>query len=198
MTPPGRLRLFIAVDPDRRLRAALTALRKESSLAKAGWVRAESLHLTLRFLGDLPEDYVEKIAAVMLSVSGSVTPFSLHLRGLGAFPRPEQGKVLWAGLDPDPALFGLHRQLDAGLAAIGLPRDPRPFVPHLTLARLKAPADLTSLIDSTAGRSFGTLAVDTIRLYQSCLAPGGAIHTLRAAARLGGPHLTDQTGGTTL
>src|SRR5512133_3848934 len=111
------VRAFIAIPLTEGVKQRLFELQRElrpQVQGEARWVRPESTHLTLRFLGDVPEDSLEKIGAVVLSVNDSRAPFALRLRGVGAFPTAARPRVLWIGLDDAQPLLLLQADLESG------------------------------------------------------------------------------------
>jgi 2'-5' RNA ligase len=182
------LRAFLAIPLPEDLRRRAEHLQKElsSSLPDVRWVRPESLHLTLRFLPDLPEETVEKIGQIMLSVGALLAPFRIDVSTLGTFPGPTRARVLWLGIDGGTALGELFQTLEERLAAIGLPRETQPFTPHLTLGRRRQPVTVPqNLRQRCAALTLGGFQADRIILFESRLAASGAIHLPRRVAMLG-------------
>lgn len=184
------LRLFVAIDPPETVRRDLAALPR--GVDGARWVRAGQLHVTLRFVGDIAADAVERVAAALGDVAAPA--FSLTASGFGVFPARGAPRVLWAGLSPTEPLRGLAAAVEAALAATGLvPPADKPFSPHLTLARLEhvRPRDVTAWIAARGGFSTAPWPVGTFTLYASRLLPSGAVHTPLACLALdpakGGP-----------
>lgn len=172
------LRLFVAVDLPAELRPAVVRLC--DGVAGARWTRPEQLHITLRFLGDTPEDQLGDLRARLRQVR---TPgFELALRGAGVFP-PAGGRkparVLWLGLDPPESLRALKHAVDGVLGP-----DPdtakRGFSPHLTLARFptRPRHDLDRFLAEHAGFDGGRFAVSDFHLYRSTLRPESALHEI--------------------
>lgn len=184
-----QLRAFIAVPLPETVKRALGELQRElhrSVGEEARWMRPETSHLTLRFLGDISEDFLEKIGAVMLSVKASNPSFLLRVHGVGAFPSPVRARVLWSGLDGAPPLLKLAADLETGLHTLGLPPEERPFAPHLTLARLRQARDLRAVVQRHLDFDGGIVPVERLVLYESRLLPGGAQHIPRVTVELGG------------
>jgi RNA 2',3'-cyclic 3'-phosphodiesterase len=155
------------------------------------WVAPGNLHLTLKFLGSVPEARIDAVAGALREASGDASPFEARLRGLGAFPSARRPRVVWAGVTEGAAdMIELARRVDAALAALGFPRDERPFSPHVTLGRVREPGRspaLTEALDSAATREFGRMRVPSASLMRSELGPGGARYTELATVRLGRP-----------
>jgi len=182
------VRTFLAIPLNTEIREALITL--QGKLARdwpeVRWTKPESLHLTLRFFGDLPEECLEKIGEVMLSVKSFTAPFSASVRGIGAFPSLSRPRVIWAGVQGGQSLAALFIRLEDGLARIGLPREERPFTPHLTLGRCRtSSAGATQALNRYRLTDFGSLHIDRLILYESRLGPGGAVHIPRRNVKLG-------------
>jgi 2'-5' RNA ligase len=170
------LRLFVAVDLPDQERRRLSALRE--SLAGARWVAAEQLHLTLRFLGWVPESAVETTAAALATVSAP--GFTLALAGVGVFPAPPSRKparVLWAGLAPPEPPIALKAAIDA---ALGPDPEGRPLSPHVTLARWKERPrpDLAAFLERHQALAGPAFPVTAFHLYQSRMSSTGATYTI--------------------
>jgi len=164
-------------DFERRLAGLLPALR---------WTPPQNLHLTLRFLGEQPEDSLEKLGEIVLSVGRSSAPFELTLAGLGAFPSWSRAQVVWLGLTASEPLGKLYRELASALLHLGLPPEQRLFRPHVTLGRCRHRAQRLPAVDQELQN--GTVAsfvADRISLFRSQLTKAGAVHTAMLTAGLG-------------
>jgi 2'-5' RNA ligase len=191
------VRCFIAVDvPDavrEALLAAQAALRARLRHADVRWVGSEQLHLTLKFLGAVPDDRVPAISAALDGVTATALPLSLTAAGLGAFPSPGSARVIWGGITAGGTeAAALAGAADAATAVLGFARETRPFRSHLTLGRVRSRRGVPGL--ATAIRAagevvFGAWEVLDIVLYESRLRPTGALylpvtrHALRGARR---------------
>lgn len=127
-------RLFVALDVSDDVRAVLTALRTE--LDGARWTKSEQLHCTLRFLGDTPEDGLADLEAVLAAID-TPPPLALRLDGLTAFPSRRRPRVLVVHIAPTDEMTGLQQRIESAVQRLGFEPEPRPFRPHVTLARLK-------------------------------------------------------------
>lgn len=191
------IRAFIAVELDPALRTGIAgtqdrlrrALGKTIPDARVQWVRPESIHLTLKFLGAVEERRVSEIAdAVGHALSGHPS-MTLEVGGLGVFPDLQRPRVLWMGLSgPEPAsghpqgVAVLAAAVDRALVTIGFLPEDRPFSPHLTLARIKDRGRemgkaLQELGWLDAPQPAGSLHVRSVSLMKSDLHPSGAVHT---------------------
>lgn len=128
------MRTFLAIPANRvELQAAL-ALWKQAA-ATIRWEAPEALHVTLRFIGSWPDARVPELAAALADLRWQ--PFPLQLTHLGGFPDLRRPRVLWAGVAPSQPLTALAAEISMRLAALGIAPDPRPFMPHVSLARLR-------------------------------------------------------------
>lgn len=190
-------RAFIAIPLPAPLRHAIAALQQEltGELPGIRWSAPDNMHLTLRFLGEVPADLLENVKASMLSVKSCAGPFSVGVRGVGAFPDPRRPRVLWLGLTPAAPLLALHRCCEAALTALGIPGEARGYTPHLTLGRWHGRApEIVRLAERLACRELGQLQVAQVVLYASRLLPAGARHTPLFAVPLSrDAQLTDRT-----
>ncbi len=179
----GTLRLFIAAALPDETRDVLYRMREKflRSGLDVKTVSTEAMHLTLKFLGDVPEERVPEITAAMERAVAGQKPFSLSARGAGVFPGFKNPRVVWVGVggDTDP-LADLAARLDGELAALGFEPESRRFSPHLTLARArgKLPPDRTmKAVEGLADMGSKPFIVDRLTLYKSELLPQGARHT---------------------
>jgi RNA 2',3'-cyclic 3'-phosphodiesterase len=187
------LRAFVAVEIPEEVRAALDAAqaRLRQHLVRARWVRSGSMHLTLKFLGDIPAGQVAGAAdALQVAVRGHAA-LRLSAAGIGAFPGIRRPRVLWAGLSGETEpLADLQRSVEEELAALGFPREERPFRAHLTIGRFSepvAPGPLAEALKDFATASFGEFTVQELVLFRSELKPSGAVYTALARVKLENP-----------
>ncbi len=156
-----------------------------------GWrfARAEE-HVTLHFFAELPEADLPRCRDALEEAAAEGSPIAFVLRGVGAFPDRGRPRVVWVGIDEGaPALRILAERLRAALTVRGFASEKRPFVPHVTLFRVRTPADLAEarcvLADANLARAeLGRGTVTALRLVESRLTPEGAVHTLRAQVPL--------------
>jgi len=192
---PEELRAFIAIELPDEIRKGLVELRKELQRDEhrfVKWVDPEAIHLTLKFLGNVPAGRVTEIARAIEVATKATAPFELEVSGLGVFPHLRQVRVLWVGIGGDvDRLKELQRGIDTELAALGFAREDRPFVPHLTLARVRqgaSPSERRSLGELVRTAVFDDryeAKVETVSLMGSELTPAGAIYSRLVEVRLG-------------
>lgn len=184
-----RVRAFLAIPVTDELRRGMARLQKElaARLPSIRWVNPATIHLTLRFFGDVPEESLEKIGEVVLSVGRLCAPFQTEATGVGAFPSTVRPRVIWLGVRGGPSLAALHAAMEEGLRQIGFPGEDRSFSPHLTLGRCRQRiAAAQPVLERFRDFTCGPLPVDRLILYESRLEPGGAVHLPRKIVSLGG------------
>ncbi len=178
------MRLFVALEIPPVVRESLAALLSQlrAISREPHWVRPENLHVTLKFLGQVPDGQVDTIQAALGNVRSS-EPVNLVFRGLGFFPNEKHPRVFWVGIDASPNLKKLASDIEAAAENCGIPREQRAFSPHLTLARLESlslPDKLRGAIAENSEKSFGALRTSEFHLIQSKLKPSGAEYTTLA------------------
>lgn len=129
------MRLFIALDIDDAVREQISRFVDgvRNFAPEANWVKPESLHVTLKFIGEQPDTAVETLKQKLTTVSAVAA--EIHFRGYGFFPTPKSARVFWIGMETGPQLAQLAAIIDDQVASLGIPREERAFSPHLTLAR---------------------------------------------------------------
>ncbi|MBI5410411.1 MAG: RNA 2',3'-cyclic phosphodiesterase [Nitrospirae bacterium] len=192
------IRAFVAVELPAPLKQALTQvqaearnrlLREQSPGMRIQWVRPDSIHLTLKFLGDIPEDHVDALRSVVGQAVAPLAPFSIAVAGLGVFPDLRAPRVLWVGLSslssegsPATALAHLAATVERCVEELGYPPESRAFNAHLTMARIKEGSKEVGralarlgLLDGDV--RLGQLDVRTMALIRSELRPSGSVYT---------------------
>jgi 2'-5' RNA ligase len=178
------MRTFIAIDLDDALKNSLAALLDELKplAGNVRWVGASGMHLTLKFLGEIPEAEAAGVSAVLDEVAGRHQPFPLRLLGTGAFPPGRRSpRVFWVGAAPVPTLMSLQEDIEREMEKRGFEREQRPFRPHLTLGRVRYPAPLDSLVKELQRheqRAFGEMNVQRFVFFRSVLKPSGAEYSV--------------------
>lgn len=184
------LRLFVAADPPPRLERAIdeAAAPWKDRIPGARWLRAESRHITLKFLGETWPRLRPAVEEACRETAAAAEPFDVSLSGMGVFPGPSRARVLWVGIDdPREGLAALAAGLEERLRG-EFPTERRGFTPHLTVARFKRPADVREHADAlseTAVEEPG-FTVDRLVLFRSHLGRGGAVYESLGEFELGG------------
>jgi RNA 2',3'-cyclic 3'-phosphodiesterase len=180
------VRLFVALEIPSTVRDNLAGLIEElraadgaAAKSKARWVRAENLHVTLKFIGNVDVGRLDAIRAALgeVSTGGAV---ELRFRGLGFFPNEKRPRVLWAGIAASSNLAPLAREIDSRLEKLGIPRETRELAPHLTLARFDPPGlseKLRAAAKENTTREFGDVRTGEFHLFDSKTRPTGAEYT---------------------
>lgn len=181
------MRTFIAIELDPEVKKSLTdflARLKQLGPKNISWVRQEGMHLTLKFLGEIDETQVTPIKDVLNSILKNYSRFPMAVTGTGFFPsNPKYLRVLWVGVEEQPALMSLQLELESGLEKMGFLREKRAFHPHLTLGRVRVPSNLKEILDEMENHknsTFGDMSVQKITFFQSTLKPSGAEYTVLA------------------
>jgi RNA 2',3'-cyclic 3'-phosphodiesterase len=184
------VRLFVALNlPDgvrQALWAAAAPLRELGLPLK--WAPPEGIHVTLKFLGEVPDAREPVLRAALGRVVAGGRALSLVVRGFGAFPGLERPRVIWAGLEADRALEVLQRRVEQEFVPLGFPSESRPFRPHVTLGRAARGAR-PRRCDRLEATLIGLLHQETtligaVDLMQSVLRSAGAVYQLRHSERL--------------
>lgn len=172
------MRLFVAVALPETERQRLALLG--GGVPGARWLPAESLHLTLRFIGEADGHAFHDIATALQEIDAAA--FDLRLRGVGYFGDRRRVRMLWAGVDGNDALRALQQRVETALTRAGLPAEGRKFHPHVTLARLRdAPLGrVERFLADQAGYASQPLRVDEFILFSSHLGSEGAIYRAEA------------------
>ena len=177
------IRSFIAVEVPQSLRAKLEEVQRELKRADADvrWVRPESIHLTLKFLGSVSGEELEKLAEGIAPIISSWVPFEVRLHGLGCFPSSRNPRIIWVGMEQGSAeASSLQEAVQNRAAEAGFPPDTRPFKPHLTLGRVRSSRGKGSLAQAVEVHrevEFGAFRVNEVYLFKSELKPSGAVYT---------------------
>jgi len=187
------MRLFVAVDIDDAIRERISRFLEgvRGFAEEARWVRPESLHLTLKFIGEKSEEEVESIRRALATIEAST--FEMSIRGYGFFPGARAPRVFWVGIEGGPQLTSLAAMVDEKLARLGIPKEEHAFTPHLTLARgaggSGSPPErqsdhpnrrfqhLQEKLAALPAPDFDAMTAREFFLYQSQLSRGGSKYT---------------------
>lgn len=184
------MRIFIAAHVPMPVRKELEGLRSEiePTGARGRWTKAESMHLTFKFLGETQGSRVPEILDSMERAASGHQPMALEARGLGVFPHLQRPRILWAGLTPQQEMRLLQEDLEGELESLGFAPEERSFHPHLTLLRIKSRPDrirFARLVTSHRDSCFGQFSLPEMILFQSLLKPEGAEYNVLGRAPLG-------------
>jgi RNA 2',3'-cyclic 3'-phosphodiesterase len=184
------MRLFIATNfPGVVLRDLNDRVAKlKSRLPAASWVREETQHLTLAFLGEQPEANVDAVTPALTKALSGIATFEARLRGCGFFPNPRHARVGWIGLQPEGHFITLAETVRQVVEQHGVKLDGGEFKPHLTLMRIRdpwPPASIDLYTKTLRDYESAPFSVDAVTLFSSQLSPKGAVHTVRRVYPLG-------------
>jgi RNA 2',3'-cyclic 3'-phosphodiesterase len=195
------MRLFIALDIDAAIRERIVRFIEgvRGFASEARWVKPESLHVTLKFIGEQADAAVEQIKQALTTVRADTAEIQFH--GYGFFPTVKSARVFWVGMESGPQLAVLAAAVEDKAASLGIPREDRAFNPHLTLARGAGSSGsprwrkrdgpnrtfqmLQGKLASLPAPEFGRMTAREFFLYRSQLSPSGSKYTKLAGFALG-------------
>jgi len=177
------MRTFIAIPLPAECRAMLEQMQQSLRPYKADvrWVAITSIHLTLKFLGEVDPQIVPRMAGALAEAFKSEHGFGIRLHGLGCFPNIRMPRVVWCGIEGEmEGLIRLHRKVEAVCSEFGFAPENRPFHPHLTLGRVNGNRNLQPLLDCIKMGSDleCSFRADHFNIYKSDLKPQGAVYTV--------------------
>jgi RNA 2',3'-cyclic 3'-phosphodiesterase len=180
------LRAFLAVELTAEIHAKLEKIKKELAVSESGtvrWVSTHNIHLTLKFLGEIPDSDVERINTLLAPCLRNINPFTVNLSGLGAFPNLQRPRVLWVGFQPSTDLAALQVAIDDCLLKLKYTKEERSFHPHLTLGRVSDHVNprevdkITQRMKEGKIETSGEIPVDRVQLFRSDLKPSGPVYS---------------------
>lgn len=181
------IRSFVAVNLPHEIQEKLGAIglqfrkRLEHARARITWVKPDSLHLTLKFLGSIESEHVPSIMEQLEKAAAGTLPFTCGVGDLGVFPNLNQPRVIWVGLHRgEKELCAIQRRVEENLSALGFTVEKRGFSPHLTLGRIKylgSRGEVLRALKELNNPEIGMVEVTGIHLMKSTLTPTGAIYT---------------------
>src|SRR3990172_6754913 len=189
-----QIRAFIAIELPDEIRQSLGQLEtqlKAGGQRQVRWVNPESIHLTLKFLGNISSGRVDEITGAMEAAAREITPFTIDVQGTGVFPNIRRARVAWVGLGGDTdKLLQLQKNIETSLEPLGFAAEARDFTPHLTLARVNeqaSPEERQQFGELVTGTKFegSSIRVEAISLIRSQLNKGGAVYSRLAEVKLG-------------
>jgi 2'-5' RNA ligase len=190
------VRLFTGIELGDAVRAKAAAIasalrervQRNAPRARVTWIAEERLHLTVRFIGEVDNPVAERIIGA-LRLPLAVPPFTIGFGELGAFPPKGAPRVIWIGVaDGQDDVVRVESAISDRLLDLGIPKEDRPYSPHLTLARVREPARLRAgALFNGLSASLGRTRVDAITLFESKLSPKGPAYTVLQRTRLQAP-----------
>jgi RNA 2',3'-cyclic 3'-phosphodiesterase len=177
------IRSFIAIEIPSPLKGRMEEIQRQlrGTDADVKWVRPEAIHLTLKFLGSIRQEDVERISQALVPVVAGRESIDVRVQGMGCFPNARNPRVVWLGVDQgEEALASLQRAIEQKMAELSFPAEDRPFSPHLTLGRVRSPrgrVGLSRALEKHQGVEIGTFQAQEVILFRSELRPSGAVYT---------------------
>ncbi|MCJ7681982.1 MAG: RNA 2',3'-cyclic phosphodiesterase [Candidatus Aminicenantes bacterium] len=183
------MRTFIAVDMDPDIHKSVQHIVRDldDGNHSVRWGRAEGIHLTLKFMGDITADLAPRAGAALEAIGPDFACFPLRIAGTGVFPPGNRPRVLWVGIDRSEELLTLVSAIETTMARLGFPREKRSFHPHLTIGRVKDPTDLGTIpsrLETYRDREFGQMTVRSFLFFESRLKPTGAEYSVLKEIKL--------------
>lgn len=181
------MRTFIALDfsPEiiNKITEIINYFKTQTPQRALKWVAPQNLHLTIKFLGEVPENKIEQIKGLINQALRNENAFEIGVDGIGMYPNQHMPRVVWLGIEGSERLKGIHNKLDTTLEKADIPPDKRSFNPHLTIARIRRNTDKETVkeIGKTLSGfnvdSLGRCTINNIILYKSDLTPEGPEYT---------------------
>ncbi len=177
------MRAFISINLTDPIRESILEFQESQGkiIRNIRWTKPENIHLTLKFLGEIEEETVNKLAETLQPIEGQFSPFPVDIGSVGKFPPKGPLSILWVGLlKGTSGVMALENSIREAMEAAKIPFDKKSFVPHLTIGRaMKNKKVFFDNINDFEKLSFGTLQVESFHLMQSDLKPSGPIYTER-------------------
>lgn len=184
------MRTFVAIDLDDKIKKNISQFITKLDFYKPNvrWIKEQGMHLTLKFIGEIPEKKASDIRSVLMNLSQKQEPFPLKLVGTGMFPpRSRNPRILWVGVEENQGLMSVQKEVESLLEKLSIPRERRKFSPHLTLGRVKSSHNIKPVLDELSRNKdteFGRMDVERITFFRSTLKPTGAEYSTLANIEL--------------
>jgi len=188
------IRAFIAVELPEGLKTELTGLKsllKKTSPPVVKWVDPNSIHITLKFFGEISEDSIDELMLALEESAQGVPLFKLEVSDVGAFPDLRRAQVVWVGVKGEvDKIAQLQQRIESNTEQLGFPRESRVFTPHLTIGRVRNEASLTErerlgkILTETKFTALTNIETAAVNLMKSQLMPTGAIYTCIGQVKL--------------
>jgi len=188
------IRAFIAIELPEGLKKELSGLEsllKKTSPPVVKWVDPNSIHITLKFLGEISEDSIDELMLALEESAQGDPPFKLEASDVGAFPDLRRAQVVWVGIKGEvDKIARLQKRIESNTKQLGFPRESRVFTPHLTIGRVRNEASLTErerlgkILSETKFTALTNIETAAVNLMKSQLTPTGAIYTCIGSVKL--------------
>ena len=176
------MRTFIAVELPEQIKKQIEVLQAplKKTNAFVSWVKPGNIHITLKFLGEVPEEKIDEVFSATEAALRDVKGFKTNLKGMGAFPDLRRPRVIWVGAGKRGEELGdMAARIEDELKKIGYPKEKRKFSAHFTVGRVKSPKNIQTLMEMVTSTDFETedIEVNEVTVMRSQLHPAGAIYT---------------------
>jgi 2'-5' RNA ligase len=176
------MRTFIAVELPEKIKKEIEELQAplKRTDASVSWVKPGNIHVTLKFLGEVPEEKIGEVFSATQKALEGATKFTMNLKGTGAFPNLKRPRVIWIGAGSgEEELSSLASRIEQEMEKIGFAREKRRFSAHFTIGRVKSPKNVERLMEMVTSSDFETeeIQVNEVVVMKSQLDPRGAIYT---------------------
>ena len=184
------MRTFVAIDLEDKIKKNITQFITKLDVHNPNvrWVKDQGMHLTLKFIGEIPETKASDIRSALMALTQKHERFPLKLVGIGMFPpRTRKPRVLWVGVEENQGLMSIQKEVESLLEKLSIPREKRKFSPHLTLGRVKSSHNIKPVLDELSRNKdteFGRMEVKRITFFRSTLKPTGAEYSTLANIEL--------------
>ena len=185
------MRTFIAIELDKEIKEVLSKIQTELKNAEADvkWVYPENIHLTLKFLGEVKEEKIQKIIHCLKEITNVKNPFQIEIKDIGAFPNINSPRVIWAGIwEGKERLLQLAALIEDALVKLKFPKEERKFSAHITIGRTRSPKNKDTLSQKMNQFKFNPFSqtVKSVVLFKSALTPKGPIYEKISEEKLEG------------
>jgi 2'-5' RNA ligase len=191
MNPPKTIRAFLALYPDDAARAEMAdvieTFRQTNATIK--WERPKQVHITAKFLGDVPVGVLDELAGRLQSALQDFPAVRASIDSTGVFPNYRQPRIVWLGFSrPQSLLAAIQQAVEDCCLAVGIAKERQAWIPHFTIGRVKERSFTRDLENEIATCNFNPIPVKfgSLCIMESVLSPGGAVHTVRARIDLKG------------
>jgi 2'-5' RNA ligase len=183
------MRTFIAVELPENIKKKIGEIQAPLKRTNAfvSWVKPGNIHVTLKFLGEVPEEQIQEVFNATEKALEGAGRFTMSLKGMGGFPNLKRPRVIWVGAGSGgEELSFLAKRIEEEMEKIGFPKEKRSFSPHFTIGRVKSPKNIEQLATRVESSQFQTeeIEVAEVVVMKSQLTPGGAIYTPQKIIRL--------------
>ncbi len=142
------------------------------------------MHITLKFIGDIPEEKVDVVEECVLKSVSGISKGRISVKGTGAFPNQKAPRIIWAGVETSLPLEKMSADIGSRLEAEGIPFDTKPFKPHITVARVEGRPDISRILRNYSATEFASFICPAVLIMKSELSPKGATHTIMRMCEL--------------